>query len=622
LLTQLPPPDFRWPRLDTNLPLAAGYLAAWSRQRLPGLAVEILPWGEADLLGDVALAHAILAREPRLVGLSVYLWNAERSLHLARHLHESGVAVVLGGPEVTPDNPWLWEASAFAQRVCGEGEVPFAELLSKQRMGGAVEGRAVDLAELPSPYLTGLLPPYPDGAVWLETVRGCPFRCIYCNYGRRGGRPRRFPEGWLPAHLRWAVERGVREVYLMDPSFNVRADWEKVLGQLESGNRQGSLDLHTELVADALRPGDAGRLAAAGLASCELGLQSIHAEVLAAARRPWRREAWLRGARELLGAGVDTVVGLILGLPEDTPERFASSVEFILEELPGAEIQVFPLALLPGTELRTRAGELGLQHQPRPPYAVMTTPGYSGDALVEALHGFEDRTGLELDPVPLPDLSGNWCGGDSAPYLSGALLDAGAGALPSDWPERVSRRAARSLTLWVRGWDPTLPRQLGRLTAELPHAVLTVVLDDGAGWPSERLSQLLAAGSGEHYLDRCAAHLYGAGARLIPRLLALVPLGDPAATPEWQAEIRSRAEWLWAADVMEGWTCRAMELARAGENLFLNGKPHPSELLPMAEQLGHDAGGIGFADPLIQESWRQLLGDDGFRAPEHRMRLP
>ena len=119
LLLQLPVPDLRWPRLDSNLPLAAGYLAAWARRTLPESSVELLPWSEADILGDVALAAAILTRRPRLVGFSVYLWNAERTLHLARRLHAAGIPVVLGGPEVTPDNPWLWQASSFAHRIQG-----------------------------------------------------------------------------------------------------------------------------------------------------------------------------------------------------------------------------------------------------------------------------------------------------------------------------------------------------------------------------------------------------------------------------------------------------------------------------------------------------------------------
>ncbi|HSH69275.1 MAG TPA: radical SAM protein [Deferrisomatales bacterium] len=620
LLLQLPAPDLRWPRLDANLPLAAGYLAAWARRRVPNHTVELLPRSEADLLGDEALLAAMLAHRPRLVGFSVYLWNAERTLHLARRLHAAGVPVVLGGPEVTPDNPWLWRASEFAHRVRGEGERAFAALLAGEPLSGTAP--ALDPAEMPSPYLDGVLAPHPDGSLWLETVRGCPFRCSYCNYGHRSGPPRRFPEHWLPGHLAWAAAHGGSELYLMDPSFNVRPDWERVLGQLEQGNRGGALRLHTELVADNLRPGDARRLAAAGLASCELGLQSTHPEVLAAAHRPWRRQAWLRGARELVDAGVETVVGLILGLPGDTPGRFRDSVEFVLERLPEAEIQVFPLALLPDTELRTRAAELALAYQPRPPYTVTRTPGFDPEELTEALHGFERRTGLELDPVPPPELGGRWRGGEDAPYWSGVRLEAGQRPPPPDWPERVAARAARHLTLWLRGWDGAFPGQVARLTALLRHGVLTVVLDDGAGWPPGRLGELLAAGSGDHFLDRGAVHLYGPGARLVPRLVALVDAGHPGANGPWQAAVRSRADWLWRLPVGAGWAGRSVELLGEGENLLVTGNPDPAELLPLAETLGHDAAGLQFADPATQARWLEHTGDDGFRAAEHRVELP
>lgn len=620
LLLQLPAPDLRWPRLDTNLPLAAGYLAAWARRHLPNHTVELLPWSEADTLGDVALVTAILARRPRLVGFSVYLWNVERTLHLARRLHAAGVPVALGGPEVTPDNPWLWQAGEFAHRIRGEGERAFAALLADEPLSKTVP--ALDPAEVPSPYLDGVLAPYPDGSLWLETVRGCPFHCSYCNYGHRTGPPRRFPERWLARHLAWAAAHGGSEVYLMDPSFNVRPDWERVLGQLEEGNRGGALRLHTELVADALRPGDARRLATAGLASCELGLQSTHSAVLDAAHRPWRRQAWLRGARELVDAGVETAVGLILGLPGDTPGRFRDSVEFVLEKLPGAKIQVFPLALLPDTELRTRAAELNLAYQPRPPYAVTHTTGFDPGELTAALHGFEQRTGLELDPVPPPELGGQWSGGEDAPYWSGVRLDAGKRPLPPDWPERVAVRAARHLTLWLRGWAGDLSAQVARLIALLPHGVLTVVLDDGADWPPGRLGELLAAGSGDHFLDRGAVHLYGPGARLVPRLVTLVDAGHPGAGGPWQAAVRSRADWLWRLPVAEGWAGRVFELLGNGEDLLVTGAPDPVELPSLAEALGHDATGLQFADLAAQGRWLALTGDDGFRAVEHRVGLP
>jgi len=622
LLVQLPVPGFRWPHLDANIPLAAGYLAAAAKGRAPGWDVEVLPWQEADLLGDEALLGTLASRRPDLVGFTTYSWNAERTAHFVGRLQEAGIPSIIGGPEVTADNPWLSAEAGSPPAVACEGEVAFPTLLRTypDLPKGVVVGRAPDLAKVPSPYLTGVLAPAPDGSVWLETLRGCPFRCDYCTYGKRRARVRRFPGPWLAEHLDWARARGAREVYLMDPSFNVRPDWEAVLQTLEQGNRGGALAFHTELVAERLRPGDATRLAAAGLRSCEVGLQSADARVLAAVGRPWRREDWVRGVRELLGAGVAVSVGLIVGLPGDTLEGFTRSLEFVLVEAPGADIQVFPLALLPGSRLRERAPELGLAAQTRPPYAVLRTPDMGPEELVAAFRRFEERTGLELDPVPAPRLTGPWTGGDHAPYLSGVRLElAGSGAAP-EWVERVAPRAANDLTLWIRGWHEEFPEQFGRFCQRLPHAVLTVVVEDCSGWEPARLDRLLqSARFDEHYLDRQARLLVGGP--VLPRLVTLLDASQK--TPEaWLASVRSRADVVWTVAVRTGWAEATSALAQAGETVFVNGPVPARDLEALAGRLGAEAAGLCFSDPGAQNAWHDLLGLPSFRVPDHRIHLP
>lgn len=636
VLAQLPVPSFLWPRLDANVPLAAGYLAAWARRRAPAWEVEVLPWREADLLGDEALVAALLARQARVVGLSAYLWQSERSAWVARRLTDAGVTVLLGGPEVLPDNEWLWQEGGFAAGVAGEGEEAFSRALEAIGAGrplasvpglllppdgrrAGLSGTRLDLSRMPSPYVAGLLGPSPDGSIWLETVRGCPRRCAYCHYGKRFDRPAAFPDGWLAAHLAWAAGGGVREVYLMDPAFNARGDWEAVLKTLEAGNAGGELALHTELVAERLRPGDASRLARAGLRSCEVGLQSVRAAALAAVGRPWDRAGWLRGAGDLLAAGVRVTVGLIAGLPGDDLGGFAESLEFVRRELPGADLQVFPLALLPGTELRARAGELGLVHHRRPPHTVVRTPGFAPEDLDRSFTLFEEATGLELDPLGPPPLGGTWEGGEDAPYLSGVRLHLPAAA--PGWVERVAPRAARHLTVWLRGWREGVDREVAALAARLPHGVLTVVLDDEPGWPPERLGRLLGAGTGEHLLDRTYRHLYGPGARLVPRLVAVVPAAQARLRPRWVRRLAERADVVWRLEARAGWEEAAERLARRGERVWVEGPVGGGAARELGRRLGEDREAVAFSDVEAQ-AVSAGEGSGGFRAAEHRLTLP
>lgn len=644
LLLQLPVPGFLWPALDANIPLAAGYLAAWARRQAKGWEVDVVPWHEADVLGDEALVRALLRRTPDLVGLSLSLWNAERSLGLARRLTERGIPVLVGGPEVDPDNDWLWAQGRFAGGVVGEGERPFVDVLRRLARGAPLAGipgvatrppvgdavlcgPPLALANLPSPYRTGCLEPSPDRSLWLETLRGCPFGCAYCRYGKGHGAPRTFPSNWLPLHLAWALRHDVREVYLMDPSFNVRPDWEGVLRNLEAGNPDRQLAFHTELVADALRPGDGTRLAAAGLRSCEVGLQSVRPAALAAVGRSWKRDRWIAGVRELVGAGVTVSVGLIVGLPGDDLDGFRETLAFVGQKVPDTTLQVFPLALLPGTPLRRSADHLGLEYLSRPPYTVTRTRGYSEDDLAVALDVFEEATGLELDSFGALPLGGSWEEGEGgpAPYWSGVRLDAA--RVDPRWPELVAARAAAGLCLWIRGWTEEMPGSIGKLAKLLRHGVLTVVLEDTGAWPPERLWAILeAAGTGDHYLDRYFRFLYGAGARVVPRLAVVVD-GEKPAAHRWLDRVRERADIVWSVPPTGGgWPSRTREAARQGDTVYVPGEPSEAEVRCLASVWEEDAGDVLFESGAATSVWNALRRTSAqpgpFCADEHRVTLP
>src|SRR5262249_11365028 len=144
------------------------------------LEVDVLSPDCTDALGDTLLADRVAWDEPEFVGLSLYLWNVERSLHLAREVkrRSPGTVVVIGGPEVSPDNPFVLSQEGFDVAVTGEAEATFgplmARLLDRQDPAG-LPGVAVrsasglgpfgpapyagfPLADYPSPYLEGLIP--------------------------------------------------------------------------------------------------------------------------------------------------------------------------------------------------------------------------------------------------------------------------------------------------------------------------------------------------------------------------------------------------------------------------------------------------------------------------------
>jgi radical SAM superfamily enzyme YgiQ (UPF0313 family) len=388
-LVQLPVPDPNYSYARANVPIAAACL----KGAVAGLGKELLllPAELADRAGDETILRWLLSGGFDAVGFSLYLWNRERSAYLARRLKEEspGILCAAGGPEVQDDGE---EAGlgCFDALIAGEGEEAFFSLLGgvgryqspflQARTGERLaDERAVAL----QPYLSGALEAGPETPVFLETMRGCPHDCAYCHYGRNSGPPRHVPLEAVEAVFRLASERGVKELYLMDPSLSARPRFEEFLRSVALWNRTG-MRIHAEMPVEDATPERAALMARAGIMSVEAGLQSTNPAALKAVRRSWDRKKFEAGARSLADSGVSIQLGVIMGLPFDGLDEIAASLSYVadlgLSETAGA----FPLAVLPGTELRSRSGEYRMKHMAEPPYFLLSSAWLSEADMREA----------------------------------------------------------------------------------------------------------------------------------------------------------------------------------------------------------------------------------------------
>jgi radical SAM superfamily enzyme YgiQ (UPF0313 family) len=139
-LVQLPVPQPAAYAATGNVPLAAGCLGVAARMHGLGnaLALDVLRPEATDALGDTRLADHVARDEPEFLGLSLYLWNVERSLHLAREVKRPSprTIVLIGGPEVSPDNPFVLDQGGFDVAVIGEAEPSFGPLMRRLLDGG------------------------------------------------------------------------------------------------------------------------------------------------------------------------------------------------------------------------------------------------------------------------------------------------------------------------------------------------------------------------------------------------------------------------------------------------------------------------------------------------------
>ncbi|KAB8140462.1 B12-binding domain-containing radical SAM protein [Chloroflexia bacterium SDU3-3] len=401
LLVQLPVPN----NAVTNVPLAAGYLKAYAHAMglLDRAQIDILPRALADEAGDALLVDAIVERAPDVLGLSLYTWNSERSLDVARRAKQRlpGLVVVVGGPEVQRENEWVLGHPGADVWVFGEGEASFAALVERfaARLAGlpalsldhvagvafrGAGGQLVhtperpaldDLSVVPSPYLLGYLPLEPGGMQMVEISRWCPYACSFCLYGRNMGAKlgsRYFPLERVLAEIRWGKERGAAQVHFIEANLNLVPLFQPLMAALADLNADGQLALYAELRGEHLREDAVAALAQAGLRVAEVGLQTANLDALRAAHRRTDLAKWAAGTRRLYDHGIEVLLDVIVGLPEDDAQGIRQTLDFIAAERLG-EYDAFTLQVLPGTAVRRDAQRYQIAHQPLPPYYVLAT---------------------------------------------------------------------------------------------------------------------------------------------------------------------------------------------------------------------------------------------------------
>jgi radical SAM superfamily enzyme YgiQ (UPF0313 family) len=215
----------------------------------------------------------------------------------------------------------------------------------------------------------------------LETSRGCRFKCKFCYYWKSYDDTYFLAEQTIRANLQHAADRGVEEVFLLDPTLNQRKDFADLLRLLAECNPGPCFTYFGELRGEGITEETANLLRKANFNEVEVGLQSIDPEAMALMDRKNNLRAFERGVQAMMAEGIKVKVDLIIGLPGDTVESIRRGLHYLRDKRLCSEAQVFNLAVLPGTAFRQEAAALGLTYQPRPPYYVLQTPNLDRLAL-------------------------------------------------------------------------------------------------------------------------------------------------------------------------------------------------------------------------------------------------
>ncbi len=233
--------------------------------------------------------------------------------------------------------------------------------------------------------------------VQLETTRGCFNTCAFCVSG--GEKPvRTIGMRAIEKRLANIHAHGIKNVRVLDRTFNYSTRRSKELLDLfrKFPDMCFHLEIHPALLSSELK--EELKQLPKGLLHLEAGIQSLREPVLKASKRAGKLADALEGLRFLSSLdNMETHADLIAGLPLYHLNEVFEDVH-TLASYGCAEIQLESLKLLPGTEMRRNAEELGIRYSPYPPYEVLQTNEITPDELQTArqlsrlLDGFYNAT--------------------------------------------------------------------------------------------------------------------------------------------------------------------------------------------------------------------------------------
>ena len=327
----------------------------------------------------VDIVEALLARNPKIIGLGVYIWNVAPATEVVATLKRvrPDITVIIGGPEVS----YEVEAQLIVQLadyvITGEADLTFArvcqELLSGNRpTAKVIPAELPDISELVLPYDLYNDQDVAHRIIYVEASRGCPFSCEFC-LSSLDIPVRQAPLPALLDHLQRLLDRGVRQFKFVDRTFNLNLEVSRTILEFLLERHRAGLFFHFEMVPDRLPAALRDIIARfpTGALQFEVGVQTFNHEVAERIARRQNYERLEANLRFLRGeTGVHIHADLIAGLPGESLESFAAGFDRLIALGPH-EIQVGILKRLRGTPIVRHDAEWQMVYNSHPPYEIL-----------------------------------------------------------------------------------------------------------------------------------------------------------------------------------------------------------------------------------------------------------
>ena len=359
---------------------------------------------ESTINGDlIAFAKKIISEKPNVVAFSCYVWNITKTLEICKYIKdEYDCIIVLGGPESSFRPKDILGKYAFIDYVLsGEGEWVFPEFLDN--LNGDISlvsgvsfrngDEIVTTCEKeynetpPSPFCDDFFANLNGRISYIESSRGCPYRCAFCLSGRCS--PLRF---FVIDRVKEDIIRlsqsGTQTVKFIDRTFNAKAERANEILLFIKENYgtviPQNVCFHFEIAGDILKESTFNILESmpTGSVQLEIGMQTFNEETLKKINRKTDTHKLIENIRRLIGFGnMHIHIDLIAGLTGEDFESFKNSFN-IGYSLKAHMLQMGFLKLLHGADMREKSDEYPCTFVDEPPYEVTSTPWLSADEII------------------------------------------------------------------------------------------------------------------------------------------------------------------------------------------------------------------------------------------------
>jgi radical SAM superfamily enzyme YgiQ (UPF0313 family) len=392
------------------IPIGIGYIGAYLLQEIKEYEIDLKLSIDSD-----EIFNLIEEWRPDIIGISNYVWNANLSNMMCEFAKEKNqnILTILGGPQFpagtgarkientskdqTYDKcfKYLIDRPGVDYFAYCDGEVTVVELVNKfiqnklsinlmknkdeaikgcasisldkkkllvgeyfPRIGmeGSIKKEGRDV--IPSPYLTGLLDKFLDGKLSpaLETSRGCPFLCTFCDQGLDMSKMATLSVKRLTDELNYIAERvhdtGTKRLEIFDANWGMfqkdidfadkilevmeKYDWPKEISCTTPKSKKENL----LLINDKLK----------NRVTLSLSMQSLNMSVLGNIKRKnWERDQYIEWIAQLKKRGRNASNEMIMPLPGETEESYFAGVKFLMDN--NIPTQTYTLMMLCGADL-------------------------------------------------------------------------------------------------------------------------------------------------------------------------------------------------------------------------------------------------------------------------------